>query len=277
MGKIFEEIDNADKIIVGVSNVFSISEGYHIFANNLDFQKNFRELIAKYTFRSIIHGCFHPFKSSEDEWLFNALMYNYLYAEYKPSQLMNNLIKLVKDKEYFIVTSNIDGHFRKAGIPEERIFEIEGNCLDMQCAKLCSPEVDSAKDVLSKIYDKYHNGIQWSTDIPTCPHCGGKMKVHIEVDHKFAKDEQWNISYKNYRNFLKTDSSKRIVFLELGIGARNQLIKAPFMKMVYSNENSVYITINKGELLIPDCIKDRAYGVDGDLNESFDLILNKKL
>lgn len=190
---------------------------------------------------------------------------------------MKDLYELVKDKNYFVVTSNIDDHFRQSGFPKERLFEIEGNCRNLQCVKGCHNQLYPGDEILSEMAHKQENGKVPLDLIPKCPECGGPMQVHIEVDRNFLKGESWQTSYQAYQDFVENAHGKKLVLLELGVGARNQMIKAPFMNLTHQEENATYITLNKGrELSIPDAIADKSIGIDGNIAEALQQLVQMK-
>lgn len=265
--EVITKIKEADAVVVGASNGLSISEGIHIFAENKDFIENFGDFLDKYGFRSIIQGCFYPFPAEEEKWAFFSRMYDYFLYNGEASPVMKHLYELVKDKDFFVVTSNIDDHFRQAGFPEDRLFEIEGNSRNLQCRNACHNKIYPGDDILSEMARAQENGKVPAELIPECPACGGPMQVHLEVDRNFLKGEAWQTSFQAYRDFIEKAHSKKLVFLELGVGARNQLIKAPFMDITYAEKNAAYITLNKGELYIPEEIAAKSIGVNGDTAE----------
>ncbi|CAM4017188.1 Sir2 family NAD-dependent protein deacetylase [Lederbergia lenta] len=275
--KILTKIEEADGIIIGASNGLSISEGIHIFAENEDFLEIFGDFRENYGFRSIIQGCFFPFPSEEEKWAFFSRMYNYFLYRDEASPVMKNLHELVKDKNFFVVTSNIDDHFSQAGFPMERLFEIEGNCRNLQCSHGCCDQIYPGDEVLSKMAEQQENGKVPLDLIPTCPNCGGPMQVHIEVDRNFLRDESWQRSYQAYQDFIENAYGKKLVLLELGVGARNQLIKAPLMKLTNAEIHATYITLNKGrELYIPDAIAAKSIGIDGDIAKVLQQLVEMK-
>jgi NAD-dependent SIR2 family protein deacetylase len=266
--KILTKIQEADSIVIGASNGLSISEGIHIFADDSSFQENFGDFREKYGFRSIIQGCFYPFPSGEEKWAFFSRMYEYFLINKEASPVMKNLYELVKDINYFVVTSNIDAHFSQAGFRKERLFEIEGNCRNLQCSHGCHNRIYPGDDVLSKMAQKQEDGKVPPSLIPKCPECGGPMQVHVEVDRNFLRDQTWQTSYQAYQYFIEKAHGKKLVLLEFGVGARNQMIKAPFMNVTNHEENATYITFNKGsELYIPDVIASKSIGIDGNIAE----------
>lgn len=275
--KVLTKVQESDSIIIGASNGLSISEGIHIFADNSSFQENFGDFRKKHGFRSIIQGCFYLYPSQEEKWAFFSRMYQYFLYNKEPSPVMKNLYELVKDKNYFVATSNIDNHFKQAGFPKERLFEIEGNCWDLQCSNVCHNQIYPGDEMLSKMAKNQEGGKIPPDLIPKCPECGGSMQVHIAVDRNFLRDQSWQTSYQTYQDFIEKAHGKKLVLLELGVGVRNQLIKDPFMRLTSIEEHATYITFNKGsELYIPDTIAARSIGIDGDIAEVLQRIIQMK-
>lgn len=274
--KIITKIQEADSVVIGASNGLSISEGYHIFAEDSAFLECFGDFRKKHNFRSIIQGCFYPFPSQEEKWAFFSRMFEYFLHNKEASPVMKNLYKLVKDKNYFVVTSNIDAHFSLARFAKERLFEIEGNCRNLQCSRGCHNRIYPGDEILSKMAQNQENGKVPSNLIPKCHACGGTMQVHIEVDGHFLRGQSWQASYQAYQDFIQKAHGKKIVFLELGVGARNQMIKAPFMKLTNGEAHATYITLNKGELNIPDAIAAKSIGIDGDIKEVLQHLVQMK-
>lgn len=275
--KVLTKIEEADAIVIGASNGLSISEGIHIFADDSSFQENFGDFREKYDFRSIIQGCFFPFPLEEEKWAFFSRMYEYFLINREASPVIENLYELLKEKNYFVVTSNIDAHFTLAGFPKERLFEIEGNCRNLQCSHGCHNRIYPGDDVLGKMAQSQENGKVTTNLIPKCPVCGGPMQVHIEVDRNFLRDESWQTSYQAYQDFIENAHGKKLVLLELGVGSRNQMIKAPFMNITNYEENATYITLNKGtELYIPEAIAAKSIGIDGNIAEVLQKLVQMK-
>ncbi|MFZ5001620.1 Sir2 family NAD-dependent protein deacetylase [Enterobacter asburiae] len=262
-------IHDADAIVIGASNGLSIAAGIHLFAEDAAFLHKFGDLRLQHGFRNIIRGCFHSFPGEADKWAFYSRMYDYFLNDRMPDPVMENLLTLVKNKNYFVITSNIDAHFLAAGFNPERVFEFEGNCQNLQCATACHDQLYPGDELLSIMAREQQNGKVPSHLVPACPKCGGHMQVHIETGHTFLKGSQWQARQKAFSDFLIQGQDKKIVFLELGVGARNPFIKAPFMARVQQEPYASYITFNIGaELYIPDVIRGKSIGLDGDIADN---------
>ena len=220
----------------------------------------------KYGISSVFEGSFFNFSSENEMWSYYSRMaYSYMYNT-KPSKLIRALYNLVKNKPYFIITSNTDSHFSMAGFEQSSIFEIEGSMKDMQCSKGCHNTVYPNKKYIFNMLEHEIEMEIPSQHLPKCPVCGGHMQMHIPINQFFVKDKKWKEQYKNYHSFIEYFHNKKLLILEFGVGARNQLIKAPFMNLAYSEPNAFYITFNKGELYIPHQIIDKSMAVDGDIS-----------
>ncbi|MDD3367949.1 MAG: NAD-dependent protein deacetylase, SIR2 family [Lachnospiraceae bacterium] len=262
--EIIEKIKNADTILIGASNGLSITEGLHLFADNQAFQDVFGDLKTKYGLRNILDGFFYNWKSDEEKWGFTSRLIEHYSGSYMPSQVMQNLRKLVGDKPYFVVTSNGEGHFEQSGFDANKVYEVEGNWIEMQCSRKCHTRTYPVMEAIHKMAEKEQGGIVPTECIPHCPKCGATMELYNAQPPKEEIVQNWN-------QFLQEYHGKNMVILELGIGWRNQLIKAPLMKLTAQEENATYITINLGEIYITDNIKEKSFGLDGYL----DTILNQ--
>ena len=138
--KISQIIKEADGILIGASNGLSIAEGYNIFADDAWFQENMGDFREKYGLRCVLHGFSVPMKV-EEKWAFVSRLVKAKAMQDEPSEIMKNIYALVKDKEYFVVTSNAEDHFVPAGFEADRVFEMEGKLTQMRCKNRCHDEV----------------------------------------------------------------------------------------------------------------------------------------
>lgn len=262
--KMAQKIKNADAILIGAANGFSISEGLHLFADNDAFENLFYDFKQKYGFRCILHGMTHHWLSDKEKWGFWSRLVNHYCNEYTETSVMKNLKEIVGEKDYFIITSNGECHFEMSGFASEKIYEIEGNWLTMQCALPCHDKIYPCSNELKEMSRSERNGSISSKLIPHCPKCGGPMEIHMAGGASFIPDAT---AQKNLQSFLKQYHNKNILILELGIGPYNQLIKAPLMELVEQEPNAAYITVNLGELFVPAQIRSKSFAVNGHLED----------
>lgn len=264
MSEIHRKIVEADGILIGASNGLSISEGYHLFADNEDFRNLFPEFRQKYGIQCLFQGMSCNYSSEEEKWAFwSRLITKYVHG-YQISSQMKNLKKIIGNKSYFIITSNGETHFEKAGFDKNCIYEIEGNLANMQCERACHHQLYPVNEIIKKMIKHEKNGRIPTELVPKCPLCGGNMQMNYEVFPGFIRNDA---AAESYMSFIDEFQDKKLVILELGIGMRNQLIKAPLMRMAASLSKCTYITVNKGEIYIPEQIEDKSYGLDGDITK----------
>ncbi|MCQ4770411.1 NAD-dependent protein deacetylase, SIR2 family [Intestinimonas massiliensis] len=261
--QIAEKIKEADGILIGASNGLSITEGLHLFADNQAFEDLFGDFRRKYGLRCILHGASARWQSEEERWAFWSRLIHHYCGKYQPTQVMKDLKAIVGGKDYFIVTSNGECHFEMSGFDPEKIYEIEGNWLTMQCASACHSTLYPTLELAEKMSAAEQNGRIPAELIPRCPRCGGQMIIHM-VGEQFIPD---TTAQKRFEEFLAKYHGKKLLVLELGIGWRNQLIKAPFMRLVAREPYATYVTVNLGEIYIIDDIKSKSFGLDGYLSE----------
>lgn len=274
--EIAEKIKAADGILIGASNGLSIAEGYNIFANDERFRRHFSDFQQKYGFQSLIQGSFGSFVSENEMWSYcSRMVYYYAYSE-QATALMQTLYTLVKEKPYFVVTSNTDSHFTLAGFEQDNILELEGSMTEMQCAKDCHDAVYDSRDAVLAMRE-HESGMEIPTPyLPKCPVCGGAMQLHIPMNRAFISGQKMQRQHRRYQDFIYRMHGKNLLILEFGVGAGNRMIKAPFMQLADQDPKAFYITFNKGELYIAPEIRAKALGVDGDLSLILPEILRAK-
>lgn len=272
--QIISRVAQADALLIGASNGLSITEGLHLFADNQAFEELFGDLKRKYGIQCILQGMGSRWPSEKEKWRFWSRLVHHYCGKYQETQVMADLKKVIGGKDYFVVTSNGECHFELCGFAPEKICEMEGNWLTVQCASRCHDKVYPWAELAEKMAAAEQEGRSFSELIPVCPVCGGPMQVHMEADTNFIPDIE---SRKRLEAFLKQYHRKKLVILELGIGWRNQLIKAPLMRLTAQEPQAVYVTINLGEIFIPEEIREKSYGLDGDLAEILHALAEERL
>lgn len=258
------KIKEADAILIGASNGLSITEGLHLFADNTAFEELFGDFKRKYGLGCILQGMMAQWPNEEEKWAFWARLIHHYCGQYRPTPVMEDLKAIVGDKDYFVVTSNGECHFELCGFEPEKIYELEGNWLTMQCAHPCHDIRYPSLELAEKLAAVEQDGRVPAEMVPCCPKCGGTMDIHMGAGEKMIPDIA---AQERFQNFLTAYHGKKLVVLELGIGWRNQLIKAPLMQLVAKEPNAAYVTINLGEIYIADNIKEKSFGLDGRLDE----------
>ena len=262
--EISQIIKEADGILIGASNGLSIAEGYNIFADDAWFQENMGDFRDKYGLRCVLHGFSVPMKV-EEKWAFVSRLVKAKAMQDEPSEIMKNIYALVKDKEYFVVTSNAEDHFVPVGFEADRVFEMEGKLTQMRCKNRCHDEVYPNQKAVLAMTEEEVNGRVPKELLPKCPKCGGDMEVNWGEMSSFTETKNWKEKAACYQEFIQNLHGKKLVILEFGIGWRNQMIKAPLMQLAAVEPQARYITFNKGEIYIPEEIKEKSIGVDGNL------------
>lgn len=265
-------LDDSDAILITASNGLSISEGLNLFANDKKLREVLGDLVDKYHLPNLLTAFNFKYPNQLDYWRVIARTVEYYGNNYEISNYMQNLKKIVGNKPYFIWTSNVDHHFALAGF--DNYFEIEGNWFEAVCSK--HPEDHGVYNLGRKIHEFYERdqaGTLADADIPRCDICGAPLDINTTANPNFQIDKS---QIDKFQDFIQKYEEKKLVVLELGIGPRNQMIKAPSMQLVAAAANSHYITINKGELLIPDIIADRSIGFSSSIDSAFRELLAGK-
>lgn len=242
-----EKINNADAIVIGAGAGISASAGYDFAGDR--FMKHFGDFNEKYGIEDMYYGSFHKFEKETEYWSFWArkIYFNRYHDEKEGiNDLYPNLLNLVKDKNYFVITTNADHLFIRNNFDKERLFYTQGEYGLFQCKTPCEQVTYDNKDVILKMIDSQKGMEVDESLIPTCPTCGEKMTFNLRMDDKFVQDKGWDLAAKRYSDFLEEYLSKKIVFLELGVGMNTPgIIKTPFIRKTYENENAFYVSINQ--------------------------------
>ena len=259
-----EALNRADAILIGASNGLSIAEGLHLFADNEAFEELFGDFREKYGLRCILQGMGGHWPSEEEKWAFWSRLIHHYCGQYRPTPVMEDLRAIVGSKDHFLITSNGEGHFALGGFDPEKIYEVEGTWLAMQCAQACHDTLYPTLEPTARMAAAARDGRVPTDLVPHCPRCGGPMEVHMAAGPRQIPNTS---ARQRYEAFLRRHHGKKLVVLELGIGWRNQLIKAPLMRLVAREPHAAYVTINLGEVYITDDIRNRSFGLDGSVSD----------
>lgn len=159
--------------------------------------------------------------------------------------LYKQLLELVGGKEYFVITTNVDAQFEKAGFAKERIFAVQGDYREMQCQRACHPVVYSSLETVRQILAASHDLTIPKGMAPKCPKCGGNMEMRLRVDGNFIEDEAWHEAARNYGRFLRRFGGGKLLLLEMGVGFNTPtIIRYPFEEIAASNPDALLARIN---------------------------------
>ncbi|WP_297070018.1 Sir2 family NAD-dependent protein deacetylase [uncultured Duncaniella sp.] len=239
-----QRIAEADAIVIGAGAGLSAAAGLDY--SGPAFKKEFADYIKKYGFPDLYTSSFHDFPTEEERWARWARHIDYIRFRPGAMPLYKELYDLVKDKNYFVITTNVDAQFRKAGFNPEKIFEVQGDYGQMQCAVGCHPKLYSDKETVEQILAHSENLTVPKEYVPVCPVCGGNMDVHVRKNQYFVQDEAWHAAADRYERFMdKYADRSRVVLLELGIGYNTPaIIRYPFERITYQNPGATLIRLN---------------------------------
>lgn len=266
ISKLKNKIKLADSIVVGAGAGMSTSAGFTYSGER--FRKNFSDFEAKYGFHDMYSGGFYPYDTPEEYWAYwSRYIYYNRYVD-PPRSTYHDLLKLIKNKDYFVITTNVDHCFQKAGFDKKRLFYTQGDYGLFQCSRPCRSETFENEAIVSQMLKQQKDMKIPSELLPFCPYCGKPMTMNLRSDNKFVEDEGWHMAAERYSHFLQTRSGQNILFLELGVGYNTPvIIKYPFWQMTADNSHATYACINYGETVCPKEIMEQAICIKEDIGK----------
>ena len=273
--KLKQVLSEAETIVIGAGSGLSTSAGFTYSGER--FEKYFSDFAVKYGFHDMYSGGFTPFESLEEHWAYwsRYIMINRYMDPPKP--VYKDLFSLVKDKDYFVITTNVDHCFQKAGFDKNRLFYTQGDYGLFQCSEPCHEETYDNEKQIRAMWE-FRNEMKVPTElVPRCPVCGKPMSMNLRADHTFVTDKGWHKASKQYEKFLQSrniikngeqEGDGKVLFLELGVGGNTPgIIKYPFWQMTEKNPNAGYASINFGEAVVPPKIEKQSICINDDIGE----------
>lgn len=280
--KLQEALQQADAVIIGAGAGLSTSAGFTYDGER--FQRYFSDFEAKYGFHDMYSGGFYPFETLEEHWAYwSRFIFLNRYSD-PPKPVYQKLLQLVKDKDkdYFVLTTNVDHCFQKAGFDKHRLFYTQGDYGLWQCGKPCHHKTYDNQDIVRRMVEAQGfrvtaQGLELPAGaaprmavpadlVPHCPRCGEPMSMNLRADDTFVEDEGWHQAAQRYSDFLRRHQHMRVLFLEAAVGFNTPtIVKYSFWRMVYEWEDAVYACLNYGEAFAPDEIKKKSICIDGDI------------
>ncbi|MDE6687430.1 MAG: Sir2 silent information regulator family NAD-dependent deacetylase [Lachnospiraceae bacterium] len=269
-----EELKAADAVVIGAGAGLSTSAGFVYTGER--FRQYFSDFEEKYDFHDMYSGGFYPYQTLEEYWAYwSRYIYINRYMD-APKPVYQELFGLVKDKDYFVITTNVDHCFQKAGFDKKRLFYTQGDYGLFQCSEPCCQETFENEKIVREMMEKQKDMRIPEELLPVCPHCGKPLTMNLRADGSFVEDQGWHEAAGRYEEFLHTKKNKRILFLELGVGYNTPgIIKYSFWQMTARNRKAVYACLNLGEAVCPDEIKEQAICIDGDIGKILQQLTTK--
>ena len=213
-------------------------------------------------------GGFYPYETPEEYWTYWSRYILINRYQDAPKPVYDDLLKLVQDKDYFVITTNVDHCFQKAGFDKKRLFYTQGDYGLFQCSGPCRQETFDNEKLVREMAERQEEMRIPPELVPRCPHCGRPMTMNLRCDEKFVEDEGWHRAAERYENFLRTREGRKILFLELGVGYNTPaIIKYPFWRMTASNPRATYACVNLEQAGAPAELEQRAICIRGDIGD----------
>lgn len=261
-----EALDGAEAVVIGAGAGLSTAAGFTYDGER--FERYFGDFREKYGFQDMYSGGFYPFDSPEEHWAYwSRYIWVNRYMD-PPKPVYETLLELVGDKDYFVLTTNVDHCFQKAGFDKERLFYTQGDYGLFQCSGPCCQETwDNGEQVRRMVKEQEDRKIPAEL-VPRCPRCGRPLTMNLRSDDRFVEDGGWHRAAARYGEFLRRHEGLEVLFLELGVGYNTPgIIKFPFWQMTAKNPKATYACLNLGEAACPGEIRDRSICIDGDIGE----------
>ena len=283
------EIETADAIVIGAGAGLSTAAGF-IYSGER-FEKYFGDFAARFGIRDMYSGGFYPFPDAETRWAWWARHIYYNRYVPAPKPVYDDLRKLVQDKDYFVITTNVDHQFQRAGFDKKRLFYTQGDyglfqSVNPAIRKTYDNEEWVMKAMEAQGFARNEEGIcdlpeegsifmRIPTElIPKCPDDGSEVTMNLRADDSFVEDEGWHRASAAYGDYLRRHERLHTLFLEIGIGMNTPVIcKYPFWQMTNDNPEAVYACLNFNEAYCPVQIEKQSVCINGDSGDVIRQIL----
>ena len=277
-GKSLERIDRlrralgeADAVVIGAGAGLSAAAGFTYSGKR--FEAHFADFIRQYGFSDMYTGGFYPFASPEEHWAYwSRYIWINRYMD-APKPVYRQLLRLVQNTDYFVITTNVDHCFQKTGFDKMRLFYTQGDYGLWQCSRPCCQKTYDNYAAVKRMLEEQKDMRIPGGLVPRCPVCGEPMSMNLRADDTFVEDEGWHKAAERYADFIRRHERARVLYLELGVGSNTPgIIKYPFWKLTARNPHAVYACINRGEASASREIAGRSVCIDADIADVLSLL-----
>ena len=256
----------ADAVVVGAGAGLSTAAGYTYSGPR--FSRLFGDFAARYGFSDMYSGGFYPYDTLEEHWAFWSRYVMCNRYEPMPGRVYQRLLDLLRDRDYFVLTTNVDHCFQRAGFDKQRLFYTQGDYGLFQCSRPCCQETWDNEDVIRAMVDQQSDLRIPSELVPHCPHCGAPATMNLRSDGTFVEDEGWHKAAARYSEFLRRHEGMHTLYLEIGVGGNTPgIIKYPFWQMTAANPRATYACVNLGEACAPRELERQSILIDASADE----------
>ena len=273
IAKLKTALFDADAVFLGAGAGLSTSAGFTYSGER--FQKHFQDFADRYHFTDMYSGGFYPYETLEEHW---AYWSRYIFINrftQAPKPIYDQLLGLLKDKDYFVLTTNVDHQFQRSGFDKQRLFYTQGDYGLFQCSEPCCQKTYDNEMIVRQMVERQSEMRVPSELVPYCPVCGKPMSMNLRADNTFVQDEGWYRASERYEDFVRRHQNMKALYLELGVGMNTPgIVKYNFWQQVYQNPNATYVCINQGQAYAPNEIENRSICIDGDIGTALQKILN---
>ena len=264
IGRLSAALADADAVIIGAGAGLSASAGFVYTGERL--AEHFSDFQARYGFDDMYSGGFYPYSTPEEHWAYwSRYIWVNRYLD-PPKPVYDDLLKLVQDKDYFVLTTNVDHCFQKAGFDKRRLFYTQGDYGLFQCSEPCCQETFENESIVKAMVERQRDMRVPTELIPRCPRCGKPLTMNLRSDNRFVEDEGWHAAAHRYAEFLRRRKGMKMLLLELGVGYNTPgIIKYPFWQIATQNPDAIYACLNLGQAACPAEILEQSICIDADI------------
>ena len=262
---------DADAVLIGAGAGLSTAAG--IEYSGARFTENFQDFIERYGMTDMYSSGFYPFETEEEKWAYWSRHIRMNRYDAPVGEPYRQLLELVRDKPYFVITTNVDAQFYKAGFDPRRIWAVQGDYGKLQCSRGCHDTLYDNHDLIMEMCEKQKDCRIPGELVPRCPRCGESMEINIRKDEYFVQDEQWYAERGRYMDFLEENKRKKVVFLELGVGFNTPtIIRFPFEQMAANWPRATLVRIGRSRAAVPAWLKDKGIALDGGIRPALEAL-----